>query len=295
VASSTTRSRNVVSDVRSGRRAAPPRGGRAARPGSSDARAAGVWETVRAFAGTVLLFLVIRTFLIEAFRIPSGSMIPSLLVGDWLFVNKLVYGPHLPFTSTSLPGYSDPQRGEVVVFESPYQADEAARGLDPQPTLVKRLVGVPGDTLFMRDGLLRVNGVPQPQGYAAAQNPRGGGSGGSNPDETSELFAWQAPYALARSRFGAAPAQPTHDNWGPLVVPPRHFFMLGDNRYCSKDSRYWGLVPRGNLRGRPIFVYYSYRPGPDENGPSACDPERSEKGFPFLTDVRWGRVGHVIR
>jgi signal peptidase I len=286
VAPSTTRSRNVVSDVRSGRRAAPSRDGRAARRAS--ARAAGVWETVRAFAGTVLLFLVIRTFLIEAFRIPSGSMIPSLLVGDWLFVNKLVYGPHVPFTGVTLPGYADPRRGEIVVFESPPQPDEAARGLDPQPTLVKRLVGVPGDTLFMRDGLLRVNGVPQPQGYATANNPRRG-------DETSELFAWQGPYALARSRFGPAPATPTHDNWGPLVVPPDRFFMLGDNRYCSKDSRYWGLVPRANLRGRPIFVYYSYRPGADENGPSDCDPDRSDKALPFVTDVRWGRIGHLIR
>jgi signal peptidase I len=286
VAPSTTRSRNVVSDVRSGRRAAPPRGGRAARPASG--RASGVWETVRAFAGTVLLFLVIRTFLIEAFRIPSGSMIPSLLVGDWLFVNKLVYGPHVPFTGVTLPGYADPRRGEIVVFESPPQPDEAARGLDPQPTLVKRLVGVPGDTLFMRDGLLRVNGVPQPQGYAASANPRRG-------DESSELFAWQGQYALRASRFGAAPVSPSHDNWGPLVVPPQHFFMLGDNRYCSKDSRYWGLVPRANLRGRPIFVYYSYRPGADENGPSECDPERSDKPLPFLTDVRWGRIGHLIR
>ena len=287
MASSPTRSRNVVSDLRSGRRAAPSRGNRSARP-SNSAGASGVWETVRAFAGTVLLFLVIRTFFIEAFRIPSGSMIPSLLVGDWLFVNKLVYGPHLPFTGVTLPGYSDPKRGEIVVFESPYQGDEAARGLDPQPTLVKRLVGIPGDTLFMREGVLRVNGVPQPQGFAAANNPRRG-------DEPSELFAWQTQYALAGSRFGAAPGTPTHDNWGPLVVPPRHFFMLGDNRYCSKDSRYWGLVPRANLRGRPIFVYYSYRPGADENGPSECDPERSDKALPFLTDVRWGRIGHLIR
>jgi signal peptidase I len=197
-------------------------------------------------------------------------MIPSLLVGDWLFVNKLVYGPHVPFTDVNLPGYAEPQRQEVVVFESPFQADEAARGLDPQPTLVKRLVGVPGDTLHMRDALLYVNGVPQPQGYGAAGNPKG------DPNETSELFAWQQPYALTQSRFGAAPASPTHDSWGPLVVPPGHFFMLGDNRYNSKDSRYWGLVPRKNVRGRPIFVYYSY------------NADQSTRALPFLTDVRWG-------
>ena len=270
MASPSTRPRNVVADARAGRR-----GARAAARSSSRA-AGGVWESLRAFLGTIVLFLVIRTFLVEAFRIPSGSMIPSLLIGDWLFVNKLVYGPHVPLTRVNLPGYAEPRRGEIVVFVSPYQADEAARGADPEPTLVKRLVGVPGDTVHMRDAVLHVNGVPQRQGHDAALNPKG------DPDETSELFAWQQQYALAASRFGAAPATPTHDNWGPLVVPPRHFFMLGDNRYNSKDSRYWGVVPRENLRGRPIFVYYSY------------DPESGES-LPFLTSVRWGRIGHLIR
>ena len=281
-------SRNAVADLRAGRRpsARPKTGARAAtRRGRG-----GFWETARAFLGTVVLFLVIRTFLVEAFRIPSGSMIPTLLVGDWLFVNKLVYGPHLPFTNVTLPGYADPKRGDVVVFESPYQGDEAARGADATPTLVKRLVGLPGDTLYMRDGLLYVDGLPQRQGYAASSNFKG------NPDQTDDLFGWQRQYALAASRFGAAPATPTHDNWGPLVIPPRHYMMLGDNRYCSKDSRYWGLVPRANLRGRPIFVYYSYRPAPDDDtGPNTCDPDRSEKPAPFITDIRWGRVGHVIR
>jgi signal peptidase I len=268
-ASSSARSRNVVADVRAGRRSA----GSAPR---STGRSGGNWENIRAILGTVLLFLVLRTFLVEAFRIPSGSMIPALLVGDWLFVNKLVYGPHVPFTSFNLPGYAEPKRGEVVVFQSPYQGDEAAVGNDPTPTLVKRLVGLPGDTIHMRDALLYVNGVPQPQGFGANANPKG------DPNEYSELMEWQRRFTLATSRFGAAPSQPTHDNWGPLVVPSRHFLMLGDNRYNSKDSRYWGVVPRENLRGRPLFVYYSY------------DPE-SGRSLPFLTAVRWGRIGHLIR
>src|SRR5919201_2170897 len=128
------------------------------------------WEWIKSFAGAVLIYLVIKTFLMEAFRIPSGSMIPSLLVGDWLFVNKLVYGPHVPFTRTNLPGYSQPKRGEVVVFVSPYQPDLAEQGEDATPTLVKRLIGMPGDTIYMREGLVYVNGVPQRQGYAAASN-----------------------------------------------------------------------------------------------------------------------------
>jgi signal peptidase I len=237
----------------------------------------GRWESVRAFLSTVLIFLVIRAFLVEAFRIPSGSMIPTLLVGDWLFVNKLVYGPHVPFTSVNLPGYAEPKRRDVVVFVSPYQADEAAIGNDPQPTLVKRLWGVPGDTLYMRAAVLYINGVPQQLPFDETINPKG------DPNEVSDLYAWQRQHTLATSRFGAAPAQPTHDNWGPLVVPAGHYFMLGDNRYNSKDSRYWGLVPRENLRGRPLFVYYSY---------NADDSDRS---LPFLTDIRWGRIGHRIK
>ena len=245
-----------------------------------------LWENVKSIAGALVIFLFIRTFFVEAFRIPSGSMIPTLLVGDWLFVNKLVYGPHIPFTQINLPGYSAPKRGDVVVFVSPFQPDEAAIGNDATPTLVKRLIGMPGDTIYMREGLVHVNGIAQRQGFATA-NEKG------DPNSVDPLFEWQKRYALATSRFGAAPAQPTHDNWGPLVVPPAHYFMMGDNRYCSKDSRYWGVVPRENVRGRPLFVYYSYRPG-DEPSP-VCTYETSDRPLPFITDVRWGRIGTRIR
>jgi signal peptidase I len=260
----------------------------AVRQGKAGSKRSGnLWENIKGIVGAVVLFLFLRTFLVEAYRIPSPSMVPALLVGDWLFVNKLVYGPHIPFTKINLPGYSQPKRGEVVVFVSPYQPDEAAIGNDPTPTLVKRLIGMPGDTIYMRDGLVYVNGIPQRQGFAAASNEKG------NPNEVHELFSWQKRYALASSRFGAAPAQPTHDNWGPLVIPPGHYFMMGDNRYCSKDSRYWGIVPRENVRGRPMFVYYSYRPG-DEPA-LVCAYETSDRPLPFITDVRWGRIGTRIR
>ena len=246
-----------------------------------------LWENVKSIAGALVIFLFIRTFFVEAFRIPSGSMIPALLVGDWLFVNKLVYGPHIPFTQTNLPGYSDPKRGEIVVFVSPFQPDEAAIGNDGTPTLVKRLIGMPGDTIYMREGLVYINGLAQRQGFAAASNEKG------DPNSVDPLFDWQKRFALTSSRFGAAPAQPTHDNWGPLVIPAAHYFMMGDNRYCSKDSRYWGLVPRENVRGRPMFVYYSYRPGGEP--PQVCTYETSDRPLPFITDVRWGRIGTLIR
>ena len=248
---------------------------RQARGGKSpSARGRARWEGFKSIAGAILIFLVFRTFLVEAFRIPSGSMIPALLVGDWLFVNKLVYGPHIPFTSVNLPGYSEPKRADVVVFESPPQSDQP---WDPTPTLVKRLIGMPGDTIMMREGVVYVNGIAQRQGFGASENPVG------DPDETSPLFAWQHSHELRGTRFGAPPAQPTHDHWGPLLIPPRRYMMLGDNRYFSKDSRYWGLVPRENVRGRPIFVYYSY------------DPERGSPFVRALTAIRWGRIGHLIR
>jgi signal peptidase I len=235
------------------------------------------WEGTKSLAGAVLIYLVIKTFLMEAFRIPSGSMEPSLLIGDWLFVNKLAYGPHIPFSRINLPGYRDPQRGDVVVFVSPYQPDEAARGEDPTPTLVKRLVGMPGDTLHMRDGLLHVNGEPQRQGYAAGYEKHDG-------THYDPLMDWQHRIELPNTRFGPPPKTPQLDNWGPLLVPAGNYFMMGDNRHESKDSRYWSVVPRANVRGRPMFVYYSFVGGGE-----------SDRPLPAITDIRWRRIGHWIK
>lgn len=229
---------------------------------------------MKAIVVTLAFFLLFRTFLIEAYRIPSGSMIPTLLVGDWLFVNKLVYGPHVPFTDINLPGYSEPKRGDVVVFVSPTQVDQPE---DPHPTLVKRCVAVAGDTIWMRGSVLYVNGMAQPQGPKYSGNSQGDGSF-SHP-----LFQWQKPFQISVPGVGDAPAQIALDDWGPLQVPANHLFMLGDNRYDSKDGRYWGFVPRENVRGRPVFVYYSYR------------ADDSDRPLPFLTDIRWGRIGTILR
>jgi signal peptidase I len=271
---------------------AQARGKSAARGASAGARTGAVWEFVKSIIGAIAIYLVIRTLFVEAYRIPSGSMIPTLLVGDWLFVNKLIYGPTIPFTNSHLPGYAQPKRGDVVVFVSPYQADEAAKGNDPTPTLVKRLVGVGGDTLYMRGGLLYVNGLPQRQGFAAAHNYVDPNAANS----TDELYSWQHKIELKDSRFGSPPAIPTHDNWGPLLIPAAHYFMMGDNRYCSKDSRYWGIVPRDNVRGRPLIVYYSYRPNPslDPDESRVCNPDTSDRPLPFITDIRFGRIGDRV-
>jgi signal peptidase I len=271
------RPKNVVAEARSGGAKKSP-------------QPAGkwLWENFKSLAGAVAIYLVVKTLFVEAFRIPSGSMIPTLLVGDWLFVNKLAYGPTIPFTNKHLPGYTNPKHNDVVVFVSPHQTDEAQAGRDPTPTLVKRLIGMPGDTLYMRSGLLHINGIPQRQGRAAEANPKG------DPSAIDPLFSWQHTAEIRNSRFGPPPPQPTHDNWGPLLVPANHYFMMGDNRYCSKDSRYWGLVPKANVRGRPLFVYYSYVPGPGPED-NECSGQLSDRPLPFITDIRWRRIGHVIR
>jgi len=248
-----------------------------ARPVSQQARLRNLWENVKSIVGALAIFLVLRAFLVEAFRIPSASMIPTLLVGDWLFVNKAIYGAHVPFSRVSLPAYRDPRRGDVVVFVSPYQADEEQLGHDPTPTLVKRLVGTPGDTLHMRKGLLYVNGIAQRQGFGIAPPDSAMGTA------VSPLFDWQKRIGLRSSRFGSAPSQPTLDNWGPIIVPSKSLFMMGDSRYNSKDSRYWGFVPRENVRGKPLFVYYSY------------NADDSDRPMPYITDIRWSRIGHWIK
>jgi signal peptidase I len=263
----------VTSPARESKRRATPEPPAKKAPNRTAGRR--LWDNLKGIAIPVAIFLVVRAFVIEAYRIPSGSMEPALLIGDWLFVNKFIYGAHVPWTDHNFPAVREPRRGDVVVFISPPQRDEEAAGKELTPILVKRLIGVAGDTLYMRDGVLYRNGEKQDEPYV---------NGNKDGDSVDPLFDWQKPVQLPESRFGPPPSEPSHDNWGPLVVPVGHLWMMGDNRYNSKDSRYWGFVPRENVRGEPMFVYYSYRGG-----------EESDRPLPFLTDIRWGRIGHWIK
>lgn len=242
-----------------------------------------LWEWAKVFPAAVLLFLVLRAFLVEAYKIPSGSMEGTLLVGDFLLVNKLVYGAEIPFTDARLPALRAPARGDVVVFEWPS---------DPSKNFVKRLVGVAGDTLAMRGGVLLRNGVAQQEQYAVRTEP--------GVDPLNDDFRWQRGYLVntaaaadaspadvdrgpsSMASFGERAYRPSRNNWGPLVVPSRHYFVLGDNRDNSLDSRYWGFVPDSLVRGTPLVVYYSFSP---DSGSSA----------PWLTRIRWSRMGTVVR
>lgn len=224
-----------------------------------------MWEWVKTLPAAVLLFLVLRAFLVEAYKIPSGSMEGTLLVGDFLLVNKLVYGAEIPFAGRRLPAVRHPQYGDVVVFQEPG---------DPSRNLVKRLIGLPGDTIEMRNGMLWRNGVVQHEQYVVRTR--------DGVDPLNPAFAWQQNFIVRRAQLEGRPYHPTRDNWGPLVVPTRHLFMLGDNRDKSWDSRYWGFVPDTLVRGTPLIVYYSFEPD-------------SSVAAPWITDIRWSRMGSVVR
>ena len=204
----------------------------------------------------IAIFLVVRTLLIAGYRIPSVSMEPTLLVGDWLFVTPLPYGPHIPLTDWNLPGFMDPARGTINIYQSPPQHKTAAAPYmtvdgDSIPTIVKRIMGTPGDTIFMRKGVPYVNGIEMKVPDVPARDSVRGAVAES-------IFVWQHKYELANTRFGPPPATPTHDDWGPLLVPPKSYFSLGDNRYESVDARFYGFIPRKNFRGRPLFIYFSF-------------------------------------
>jgi signal peptidase I len=224
----------------------------------------GLFEWAKSLSLAILLFLVVRAFLVEAYRIPSGSMEGTLLVGDFLLVNKLVYGAEVPFTHERLPAVRRPRYRDIVVFQWPE---------DTTKNFVKRLVGLPGDTLSMHDGTLVRNGATQDEPYVSHTEP--------NSDPSGEEFGWQREFLVTRTAH-AATYRATRNNWGPLVVPARHYFMLGDNRDNSLDSRYWGFVPDSLVLGSPLVVYYSYAP----DSTSVLD---------WLTRVRWNRLGERVR
>ena len=220
---------------------------------------------MRSLGMALVLFLIIRTFLVEAFQIPSGSMERTLLAGDFLFVNKAVYGAQIPGTSARLPAFGTPQRGDVIVFAYPR---------DPSINYVKRVVGVGGDTVEMRAGDLLVNGEAQIEPYVQRVDPWH--------DVFEATFTWQRQYLVSPAPDARRRYHPTRDTWGPLVVPTGKYFVLGDNRDNSADSRYWGFVDQGAVKGRPLLVYFSYDRG-------TRDP------LPWLTDIRWNRLGSLVR
>ena len=205
----------------------------------------------------LVLFILIRTFVVESFVISSGSMENTFLVGDFLVVNKVAFGAatpgRLPIIDTKLPsfrlpGYDNPGRGEIVVFEYP---------LDRSLDFVKRCVAESGDTVEMRDKVLYINGIAQVEPFVSHADPHVL----RNENRLFDVrnFGWQYLYLTeAKKNDLEKPYLPTRDNFGPLVVPDHKYFCLGDNRDQSSDSRFWGFVDREQVKGRPIVLYFSW-------------------------------------
>jgi signal peptidase I len=220
-----------------------------------------IWDWTKSIAIGFAIFLVMRAFVLQTWVITSGSMEGTLLVGDLLILNKVAYGAPVPLTHKRLPGYTAPARGDVVVFRAQHDT------LD----VIKRLIGMPGDTLAMKNGELYRNGVKQVEPYVRHTEP---GTDGSHP-----WMQWQ--YRYLTSDVDPSTYRPTRDNWGPIVVPENAFFLMGDNRDQSLDSRFWGFLDPARVKGKAAVIYYSY--------------ERDLVSPLPLVHGRWGRIGDLIR
>jgi signal peptidase I len=194
-------------------------------------------ENIEAVIIAVILALFIRTFIVQAFKIPSGSMLPTLQIGDHILVNKFIYGVKLPYLNTTVIPFKKPDRDAIIVFRYPEEPDK---------DFIKRVIAVPGDTIEIRDKNVYINNQLLDEDYAVHTDPK-------------VLPAHVNP----------------RDNLGPITLPEETYFVLGDNRDNSYDSRFWGGVDAADIRGKAFVIYWSW--------------DRDDFG------VRWNRIGSLIR
>ena len=219
-------------------------------------------EWIEPFLIAAVVALLIRQFVVEAFKIPSGSMIPTLTIGDHLLVNKFVYGPRIPFTDTRIFTWKEPKRGDIIVFKYPENEDK---------NFIKRVVGLPGDKIEIKNGRLFIN--DEPVSIAPVETSGGKREGAGYPyydkpklyDEQLGTVNHHIQYLRDQSGY----------NFGPKIVPAESVFVMGDNRDNSQDSRVWGFVKRNKILGRALIIYWSWD-GDDRW-------------------VRWERIGSLIR
>ncbi len=197
----------------------------------------------------VILALFVRTFVVQAFKIPTGSMEKNLLIGDHLLVNKFVFAPTMSGLERMLLPIDPVRRGDILVFKYPQ---------DPERDFIKRVIGLPGETLEVRNKKVFINGKPLDEPYVHFMFP-------------------PEPRAPGDVNFDLS----EKSDYGPVTVPARHYFMMGDNRDNSEDSRYWGFMPADYIKGKALFVYFSF-----------TDPEARDSGGSF--GVRWSRLLHQI-
>ncbi len=178
------------------------------------------WEYAKAIGTALLLALFIRAYFVQAFKIPSGSMIPTLLIGDHILVNKFIYGTEIPLTDKRVLMLRKPEKGDIIVFKYPE---------DPKRDFIKRIIAAEGDMVESQEKKIYVNNEPVAEPYAQ-HTDTSVRPGGNDP----------------------------RDNFGPLIVPKGKYFMMGDNRDQSYDSRYWGFVDLKDIRGKAVVIYWSW-------------------------------------
>ena len=194
-------------------------------------------EWVNALFTAAVIALVIQTFLLQAFKIPSGSMIPTLQIGDHILVNKFIYGVKIPYIKNPIIPVEEPKRGDIIVFRYP---------VEPDKDFIKRVIGIPGDIIQIKNKKIFVNDQPLPHDLGVYSDPHVI-SGQINP----------------------------RDNFGPVTVPKDKYFVMGDNRDNSYDSRFWGFVDESDIKGKALIIYWSW----------------DSDDF----DVRWKRIGSLIK
>jgi signal peptidase I len=199
----------------------------------------------------VILALFVRTFVVQAFKIPTGSMENNLLIGDHLLVNKFVFAPTLTGAERALLPIDPIRRGDIIVFKYPE---------DPERDFIKRVIGLPGETIELKNKKVYVNGEPLDEPYVQFMFPPS-----DRAPEEGQVF----DFDVQRSSYG------------PVTVPDEHYFMMGDNRDNSQDSRYWGFLPASYVKGKALFVYFSFGD--------------ARPGLPgILGSIRWSRILHQI-
>lgn len=235
-------------------------------------RGEAVWDNVKQFLIAIVLALIIKTSVVEAYKIPTSSMEDTLLVGDFLLANKFVYGAQLPLVNYRLPAIHEPHRGDVVIFIWPG---------DGITKYIKRCVGTPGDTILVKDKVLFVNGTQFP-----------------NPPHSK--FIDESTSGEQHVEPRGPGGQNSRDNFGPYVVPRNSYFMMGDNRDNSYDSRFWGAVPKDLVLGEAMLIHWSWDDSEYPSPPvSLKDPLSVPRVFifnveHFFNKVRWNRLFNII-